>query len=66
MADQTEPFINHLLSLMSLDEKIGQLNQYFAWGELDPEVIKQGKIATFTPELAEPAASVAAKEAALR
>jgi beta-glucosidase len=43
MTPQTESFINHLLSQMSLDEKIGQLNQYFAGGELNPEVIKQGK-----------------------
>lgn len=42
MTDETETFINNLLSQMSLDEKIGQLNQYFAWGELDPQVIKQG------------------------
>lgn len=43
MTVQTESFINHVLSQMQLDEKIGQLNQYFAWGKLDPEVIRQGK-----------------------
>ena len=43
MTNQTESFINHLLSQMNLDEKIGQLNQYFTWGKLDPEYIKQGK-----------------------
>ena len=39
----TESFVSNLLSQMTLEEKIGQLNQYFAWGNLDPEIIKQGK-----------------------
>lgn len=43
MIETSESFVNHLLAQMNLDEKIGQLNQYFAWGEFDPEIIKQGK-----------------------
>jgi beta-glucosidase len=39
----TESRINDLLSQMSLDEKIGQLNQYFSRGNFDPEMIRQGK-----------------------
>ncbi len=39
----TENFINNLLSQMTIDEKIGQLNQYFAWGKFDPEIVRQGK-----------------------
>ena len=38
----TESFIDNLLSQMTTEEKIGQLNQYLARGDLDPEVIKQG------------------------
>ena len=43
MTSKAESFINHLLSQMNLDEKIGQLNQYFAWGKFEPDLIKQGK-----------------------
>jgi beta-glucosidase len=39
----TESKINALLSKMNLDEKIGQLNQYFSRGKFDPEFIRQGK-----------------------
>lgn len=39
----TESKINALLSKMKLDEKIGQLNQYFSRGSFDPEIIRQGK-----------------------
>jgi len=39
----TESKINDLLSKMSIDEKIGQLNQYFSRGHFDPEIIRQGK-----------------------
>jgi beta-glucosidase len=39
----TESRINDLLSTMNLDEKIGQLNQHFSRGHLDPEIIRQGK-----------------------
>lgn len=42
MTKETESFINQLLSKMNLQEKIGQLNQYFAWGDLDPEIIRRG------------------------
>ena len=38
----TESRINDLLSQMSLEEKIGQLNQYIARDRLDPEIIRQG------------------------
>ena len=39
----TESKINDLLSKMSIEEKIGQLNQYFSRGNFDPEIIRQGK-----------------------
>jgi beta-glucosidase len=39
----TESRVNALLSKMNLDQKIGQLNQYFSWGKFDPEMIRQGK-----------------------
>ena len=39
----TESKINALLSKMDLDEKIGQLNQYYSWGKFDPDIIRQGK-----------------------
>ena len=39
----TETKINDLLSKMSINEKIGQLNQYFSRGHFDPEIIRQGK-----------------------
>jgi beta-glucosidase len=43
MSNETETFINHLLGQMTIEEKIGQLHQYFAWGNLDPQIIKDGK-----------------------
>ena len=39
----TESKINDLLSKMNIDEKIGQLHQYFSQGKLDLEIIHQGK-----------------------
>ncbi len=39
----TESKINDILSKMNLEEKIGQLNQYFSRGHFDPEMIRQGK-----------------------
>lgn len=39
----SESKINNLLAKMNLDAKIGQLNQYFSRGNLDPEIIRQGK-----------------------
>ena len=43
MTDSTEFFINHLLSQMTLEEKIGQLNQPKAGDRLDPDTIRRGK-----------------------
>ncbi len=43
MTNETETFVNHLISQMTLEEKIGQLHQYFAGNRLDPEVLRQGK-----------------------
>lgn len=43
MTDSTEFFINHLLSQMTLEEKIGQLNQPKAGDRLDPDAIRRGK-----------------------
>lgn len=43
MAEQTDSFVNQLLSQMTLAEKIGQLNQYFAGGSFDSEIVKQGQ-----------------------
>ena len=42
MTTETENYINQLLSQMTIQEKIGQLNQYFPAGNLDPEIIRQG------------------------
>ena len=39
----TEEHIHHLLNEMTVDEKIGQLNQYFSFGDFDPEMIRGGK-----------------------
>ncbi len=39
----TESKINDLLSKMSLEEKIGQLNQYFAFDKFNPEVIRKAQ-----------------------
>lgn len=43
MSVETESFINQLLSQMKLEEKVGQLNQYFSWGDFDADLIRQGK-----------------------
>lgn len=43
MTDSTELFINHLLGQMTLEEKIGQLNQPKAGDKIDPDAIRQGK-----------------------
>jgi len=39
----TEEHVNNLLAQMTLAEKIGQLNQYFSWGNFDPEMVRSGK-----------------------
>jgi beta-glucosidase len=39
----TESKINDLLSKMNIEEKIGQLTQYFSFGNFDPEVVRKGK-----------------------
>jgi beta-glucosidase len=44
MTDSTEQFINHLLAQMTLDEKIGQLNQTSAGDMPDLDLIRQGKV----------------------
>ncbi|MEN4011244.1 MAG: glycoside hydrolase family 3 N-terminal domain-containing protein [Chloroflexota bacterium] len=38
-----ESFSNHLLSQMTLEEKIGQLNQINPGGDFDPALLRQGK-----------------------
>ena len=38
----TEAFIHHLLSQMTVDEKIGQLNQHLIGEDFDPDFIRQG------------------------
>jgi beta-glucosidase len=38
----TEAHIDSLIGQMTLDEKIGQLNQYFSWGSFNPEAITGG------------------------
>ncbi len=43
MAD-TEGFVEHLLSEMTLDEKIGQLNQIPVGADFDPDMLRQGKV----------------------
>lgn len=40
----TEDFVEHLLSQMTLDEKIGQLNQIPAGNDFDPNMLRQGKV----------------------
>jgi beta-glucosidase len=42
MSEQTESFINHLLGQMTLEEKIGQLHQYFGFDGLDEALIGSG------------------------
>ena len=39
----TESKINDLLTKMNIDEKIGQLNQYFSFGNFNPEIIRNGQ-----------------------
>lgn len=41
---ESETFVNHLLSQMTLEEKIGQLNQYWPGDDFDPEMLRQGKV----------------------
>ena len=41
---EDESFIHHLLSQMTLEEKIGQLNLEWPGPALDPEMIRQGKV----------------------
>jgi beta-glucosidase len=38
-----EEHVNNLLAQMTLEEKIGQMNQYFSFGNFDPEMVRQGK-----------------------
>lgn len=38
----TEAHINSLIGQMTLEEKIGQLNQYFSYGQFNPDVITGG------------------------
>ncbi len=40
----TENFINHLLAQMTLEEKLGQLNQSYPHENFDPELLRQGKV----------------------
>jgi beta-glucosidase len=44
MTVSTEQFVNHLVEQMTLEEKVGQLNQTFAGEEFNPEYIRQGKL----------------------
>jgi beta-glucosidase len=44
MTDSTLQFVNQLLAQMTLEEKIGQLNQTFNHEKFDPGLIKQGKL----------------------
>src|ERR1700682_384421 len=39
----TESFVNGLLSQMTVDEKIGQLHQYFNFNDFDSDLIRQGR-----------------------
>jgi beta-glucosidase len=39
----TESFVDHLLSQMTVDEKIGQLHQYFNFKDFDSDLIRQGR-----------------------
>ena len=44
MNDSSEPFINSLLGQMTIEEKIGQLNQAHSQGWHDTEMIRQGMV----------------------
>jgi beta-glucosidase len=39
----SESFVNNLLSQMTVDEKIGQLHQYFNFKDFDSDLIRQGR-----------------------
>jgi beta-glucosidase len=40
---ETEAFVNNLLGQMTVEEKIGQLHQYFSFEKFDPQVIRQAR-----------------------
>ena len=40
---ETESFVDHLLAQMTVDEKIGQLHQYFNFKDFDGDLIRQGR-----------------------
>jgi len=44
LSEETEAFVNHLLAQMTPEEKIGQLNQCSAGPDLDPDLLRQGKL----------------------
>lgn len=44
MTNSTEQFINHLLTQMTLEEKIGQLNQPNASPDIPHDLFRQGKV----------------------
>jgi len=44
MSQETEAFINHIITQMTPEEKIGQMNQYSADPELAPDLLRQGKV----------------------
>lgn len=44
MYQETESFINHLLAQMTPEEKVGQLNQYSASADLDPDLLRRGQL----------------------
>lgn len=41
---ETETFVNNLLAQMSVEEKIGQLNQFNASPDLNADLLRQGKV----------------------
>src|SRR3979490_3420068 len=42
-SQQTEALVDNLLSQMTVDEKIGQLHQYFNFKDFDTDLIRQGR-----------------------
>lgn len=44
MADSSEKFIDNLVEQMTLEEKIGQLNQPQTGENINPEIFRQGKV----------------------
>ncbi len=44
MTDSSASFIHQLLGQMTLDEKIGQLNQTYVGENIDPEILRQGSV----------------------